>query len=99
MDIVFETYYEGQLVGGLYGVAMEKIFFGESMFHHMTNASKVAFAFCIETLQENGYRMIDTQYATNHLKQFNTIEIPQQEYMKRAYTLFTMKKRFLTFKN
>ncbi|MDB4347466.1 leucyl/phenylalanyl-tRNA--protein transferase [Bacteroidia bacterium] len=78
----FETYYEGQLVGGLYGVAMEKIFFGESMFHHMTNASKVAFAFCIETLQENGYRMIDTQYATNHLKQFNTIEIPQQEYMK-----------------
>jgi len=78
----FEAYLEGELVGGLYGVAMQKIFFGESMFHKASNASKVAFAFCIETLRENSYRIIDTQYATDHLKQFNTVEIPQQEYMK-----------------
>ena len=61
---------------------MNRVFFGESMFHKATNASKVAFAFCIETLKENNFRMIDTQYATSHLKQFNTVEILQQEYLK-----------------
>lgn len=78
----FEVWEEDELVGGLYGVAMGKVFFGESMFHKVSNASKVALAFCINTLKENNFLMIDTQYNTKHLEQFNTVEIPQEEYIK-----------------
>jgi leucyl/phenylalanyl-tRNA--protein transferase len=78
----FEVWDHKKLIGGLYGVAMGKVFFGESMFHKVTNASKIALAHCITTLRENNFHIIDTQYYTEHLKQFNTQEIPQQVYMK-----------------
>lgn len=78
----FEVWENETLVGGLYGIAMGKVFFGESMFHRVSNASKIALAHCITTLKENNFHIIDTQYYTEHLKQFNTLEIPQQVYMK-----------------
>ena len=78
----FEVWQKKKLIGGLYGVALNKIFFGESMFHKVSNASKIALAFCINTLQQNNFYMIDTQYSTSHLRQFNTQEIEQSEYLK-----------------
>lgn len=78
----FEVWDGRQLIGGLYGIALGRVFFGESMFHRKNNASKMALAFCINTLKENNFHLIDTQYYTEHLKQFNTQEIPQQVYMK-----------------
>jgi len=76
----FETWYNGELVGGLYGVALHRIFFGESMFHKKTNASKVAMAYLIETLQENNFLVIDTQYLTDHLKQFGAKEVSKNTF-------------------
>lgn len=78
----FETRLDGELVGGLYGVAMGKAFFGESMFHTATDASKVALVYLVHWLKTNGFILLDTQYITDHLKQFGAIEIPQTKYMK-----------------
>ncbi|HYG14289.1 MAG TPA: leucyl/phenylalanyl-tRNA--protein transferase [Bacteroidia bacterium] len=78
----FETRLNGQLVGGLYGIAMGKAFFGESMFHKVTDASKVALVHLVEWMKQNGFILLDTQFITDHLKQFGAIEIPQVEYMK-----------------
>ena len=78
----FETWLDGKLVGGLYGVAMNRIFFGESMFHTHTNASKVALTFLIDTLVQNNYLVIDTQFITDHLKQFGAKEISKKEFLK-----------------
>lgn len=78
----FETRLDGELVGGLYGIAMGKAFFGESMFHKVTDASKVALVHLVEWMKQNGFILLDTQFITDHLKQFGAIEIPQAEYMK-----------------
>jgi leucyl/phenylalanyl-tRNA--protein transferase len=78
----FETWYEGKLVGGLYGVAMGRAFFGESMFHEVTDASKTALVFLVEFLKEKQFTLLDTQYITEHLRSFGAIEIPQAEYLK-----------------
>jgi leucyl/phenylalanyl-tRNA--protein transferase len=79
----FETWYEGELVGGLYGVALGKAFFGESMFHQVTDASKVALVFLVEQLKRQEFTLLDTQYITDHLKQFGAIEIPKEVYKKK----------------
>lgn len=63
----FEAWASDELVGGLYGVAIGQVFFGESMFHRQTNASKVAFYHCIQQLTAWGYRLIDCQVHTPHL--------------------------------
>ena len=76
----FETWREGQLVGGLYGVAIGKVFFGESMFHKETDASKIALVFLVEFLKENDFRLLDTQYINDHLLQFGAKEVPNEEY-------------------
>lgn len=78
----FETRLNGKLVGGLYGVAMGKAFFGESMFHEVTDASKAALIYLIHWLKSNNYTLLDTQFITDHLKQFGAIEIPQKDYLK-----------------
>jgi leucyl/phenylalanyl-tRNA--protein transferase len=78
----FETWHEGKLVGGLYGVAMGRAFFGESMFHEVTDASKTALVFLVEFLKEKQFSLLDTQYITEHLRSFGAIEIPQAEYLK-----------------
>lgn len=70
-----ECWLEDKLVGGLYGVALGKIFFGESMFSSMSNSSKIAFATLVLFLQEKGYKLIDCQMTTDHLLRFGAREI------------------------
>jgi leucyl/phenylalanyl-tRNA--protein transferase len=77
-----ECWQDGVLVGGLYGVSLGGAFFGESMFHHRPNASKVALVHLVDRLRERGYELLDTQASTAHLRQFGCIEMPAKEYLK-----------------
>ena len=78
----FEVYEKGKLVGGLYGVSVGKAFFGESMFHLVTDASKIALVFLVEFLREHNFLLLDTQYLNPHIAQFGAYEITHQEYIK-----------------
>jgi leucyl/phenylalanyl-tRNA--protein transferase len=78
-----ETWIDGKLVGGLYGVAIGRMFYGESMFHHVTDASKIAFVHLVYHLQRQGYGMIDCQMHTEHLARFGAREIPRNEFARR----------------
>ena len=71
------------LVGGLYGLSIGAAFFGESMFHRKTDCSKIAMAHLIERLRAGNYRLLDTQFVTDHLKTFGGIEIPREDYELR----------------
>lgn len=73
----------GELVGGLYGVALRGAFFGESMFSLESGASKIALATLVKTLRTAGYTLLDTQYINPHLLQFGVIEIPREEYLEK----------------
>jgi len=75
-----ESWYEGQLVGGLYGISLGKVFFGESMFSRQTNASKVAFVHLVKQIQKWDYELIDCQVATDHLESLGAVEIPRGVY-------------------
>jgi leucyl/phenylalanyl-tRNA--protein transferase len=78
-----EIWHEGLLAGGLYGVAIGGAFFGESMFHRVTDASKVALWHLVKILKEGGFTLLDTQWITSHLRQFGAMEIPREEYLDR----------------
>lgn len=78
-----ESWHAGELAGGLYGVALGGAFFGESMFHRVRDASKVALAGLIERLKERGFTLVDTQWSTPHLERFGAIEIPRTEFLTR----------------
>jgi leucyl/phenylalanyl-tRNA---protein transferase len=78
-----ETWREGTLVGGLYGVSLGGAFFGESMFSRVTDASKVALAHLVGRLRLAGFRLLDTQFVTEHLRQFGAREIPRAQYHRR----------------
>lgn len=71
------------LVGGLYGLSIGAAFFGESMFHRATNASKMALVHLVERLRAGGYMLLDTQFVTPHLASFGGIEIPREDYELR----------------
>ena len=71
------------LVGGLYGVSLGAAFFGESMFHRRTDCSKIAMAHLLFRLKAGGYRLLDTQFVTDHLRTFGGIEIPREDYEVR----------------
>lgn len=71
------------LVGGLYGLSLGAAFFGESMFHRKTDASKIAMAHLVERLNAGGYRLLDTQFVTDHLASLGGIEIPRGVYEVR----------------
>lgn len=71
------------LAGGLYGVSIGAAFFGESMFHRVTNASKVALVALVDRLRERGFQLLDVQFATDHLRRFGTVEIPRRDYQRR----------------
>jgi leucyl/phenylalanyl-tRNA--protein transferase len=75
-----ETYLDGRLVGGLYGVRLGSAFFGESMFHTERDASKVALVHLVARLRRGGFTLLDTQFVTDHLAQFGAIEVPRREY-------------------
>jgi leucyl/phenylalanyl-tRNA--protein transferase len=77
-----ESWQDDRLVGGLYGVALRGAFFGESMFHTVTDASKVALVALVERLLTRGYRLLDIQWVTGHLEQFGSIEIPRRTYLR-----------------
>ena len=78
-----ETWQGDALVGGLYGVRLGGAFFGESMFHRVTDASKVALVSLVERLRSRGFTLLDTQWVTPHLRRFGAIEIPRDEYLRR----------------
>lgn len=78
-----ESWKDGRLVGGLYGVSVGGAFFGESMFSTVTDASKVALVHLVARLRAGGYRLLDTQFVTDHLARFGTIEIPKRIYGQR----------------
>jgi leucyl/phenylalanyl-tRNA--protein transferase len=75
-----EVYDGDHLVGGLYGVSLGRVFFGESMFHRARDASKIALVHLIARLIAGGYRLLDTQFVTEHLKNFGAVEVPKQRY-------------------
>jgi leucyl/phenylalanyl-tRNA--protein transferase len=75
-----ECWREGRLVGGLYGLSLGGAFFGESMFHRESDASKVALVHLVARLRKGGYRLLDTQFQTAHLSQFGTREVPRKAY-------------------
>jgi leucyl/phenylalanyl-tRNA--protein transferase len=77
-----EAWQENVLAGGLYGVALGGAFFGESMFHDRTDASKVALVHLVERLRLRGYELLDTQATTPHLRQFGCIDIPSAKYLQ-----------------
>ena len=75
-----ECWLGGELVGGLYGVALSGAFFGESMFSRARDASKVALAHLVARLNAGGFELLDTQYVTEHLRGFGAVEIPRRRY-------------------
>lgn len=77
-----EAWQDGQLAGGLYGVTVGGAFFGESMFHRVTDASKVALVALVDRMRDRGYRLLDTQWSTPHLRTFGTAEISRSEYLR-----------------
>lgn len=85
-----EVWKGGELVGGLYGVSIGGAFFGESMFSRATDASKVALVHLIARLRMGGYRLLDTQFITEHLRQFGTVEIPRVEYKRQLVEAVAM---------
>lgn len=78
---------DGVLAGGLYGVAIGRVFFGESMFSRVPDASKMAFVHLVRTLQEAGFELIDCQMATAHLASLGAINMPRSEFLGRLATL------------
>lgn len=78
-----ETWQAGELVGGLYGVALGAAFFGESMFHRVADASKLALVALVQRLRERGYTLLDVQFMTPHLARFGAVAIPRGEYLRR----------------
>lgn len=78
-----ETYYQGELVGGLYGLAIGKVFCGESMFAHKSDASKAAYATLVQCLKQWGYNFIDCQVPTNHLKSLGAKEVARDYFLMR----------------
>jgi leucyl/phenylalanyl-tRNA--protein transferase len=89
-----ETWQDGRLVGGLYGVALGGAFFGESMFHRSTNASKVALVALVEHLRARGFRLLDIQWVTPHLEQFGAVEIPRAVYLEQLEDALAVDAKF-----
>ena len=84
-----EVWQDDQLIGGLYGIAIGQMFFGESMFSRETDASKIAFVHLVRQLQAWGFGMIDCQMKTSHLATFGAREIPRQEFSQTLGKLVT----------
>ena len=78
-----ECWRDGAMVGGLYGVSLCAAFFGESMFSTQTDASKVALMHLVARLKAGGFKLLDTQFITDHLMQFGALEISRADYRRR----------------
>lgn len=88
-----ETYLNGELMGGVYGVSVRGLFAGESMFSRATDASKVALVHLLESLRANGYTLFDVQFTTAHLRSFGAVEISRSEYKRRLARALTVTPR------
>jgi leucyl/phenylalanyl-tRNA--protein transferase len=75
-----EAWRDDRLVGGLYGVTLGRVFFGESMFSRERDASKVCLAYLVERLNKRGFVLLDTQFTTEHLKRFGAVDVPRRRY-------------------
>lgn len=82
----FEIYFNENLVGGLYGIVLDGVFFGESMFHYERDASKMAFVLAIQHLKNIGIKMVDCQMKTNHLLSFGAQEVSRDRFMQLLNT-------------
>ncbi len=89
-----ETWQGGRLVGGLYGVSLGGAFFGESMFHRVRDASKVALCALVDRLRARGYRLLDVQWVTPHLEQFGAVEISRRRYLQLLRHALAVECRF-----
>ena len=78
-----ETWIEGKLAGGLYGVSLTGLFAGESMFSRATDSSKIALVYLVEHLRRQGFVLLDVQFMTPHLRRFGVIEVSRRQYQKR----------------
>jgi len=82
-----ETWIDGRLMGGVYGVAIGHMFYGESMFHHVADASKIAFVHMVQRLKQQGFELIDCQMKTSHLASLGAREITRAEFSQRLAEL------------
>jgi leucyl/phenylalanyl-tRNA--protein transferase len=89
-----EAWKEGTLAGGLYGVAVGGAFFGESMFHRVTDASKIALVALVEHLRAQKFALLDTQWLTPHLQQFGGIEISRDDYLRLLRRAVELPRKF-----
>ena len=89
-----ETWSNGKLAGGLYGVTVGGAFFGESMFHKVTDASKIALVALVEHLRARKFGLLDTQWLTPHLAQFGAIEISRTEYLHLLTGAVELERKF-----
>lgn len=89
-----EAWKNNKLVGGLYGVVVGGAFFGESMFHRVTDASKIALVGLVERLRAQKFALLDTQWITPHLQQFGAIEIPRERYLKMLRRAVDLPRKF-----
>jgi leucyl/phenylalanyl-tRNA---protein transferase len=89
-----ECWQQGVMVGGLYGVSLKGAFFGESMFSRATDASKVALVHLVARLRVGGYRLLDTQFITDHLARLGAIEITHKAYHKQLKAALTVEADF-----
>jgi len=89
-----EAWKEGKLAGGLYGVAVGGAFFGESMFHRVTDASKIALVALVEHLRARKFALLDIQWLTPHLQQFGGIEISRNDYLHTLHSAVELTCRF-----
>jgi len=90
-----ESWYDGNIVGGLYGISIGGAFFGESMFSYMSNASKIAFYFLIEHLKKKEFELLDTQFINEHTKLLGAIEIPRKDYIKKLKYAIKLERSFV----
>ncbi|MBX9691099.1 MAG: leucyl/phenylalanyl-tRNA--protein transferase [Cyanobacteria bacterium] len=89
-----EAFYNGELAGGLYGVSVGGAFMGESMFHYVTDASKVCLVHLVERMRERGFILLDAQYMTDHLGTFNARSISKADYISRLNKALLLKCKF-----
>jgi len=89
-----EAWRDGKLVGGLYGVSLRGAFFGESMFHRESDASKVALHALVTRLRERSYALLDIQWVTPHLAKFGAVEIPRRRYLQMLKHAMTLERTF-----
>ena len=90
-----ETWKDGALAGGCYGVSLGGAFFGESMFHRVTDASKVALVSLVNRLNDRGFALLDTQAVTAHLRRFGCVQIPAETYLKALAAALELDREFV----